>query len=149
MERQILPRPGATRRNRGLWVAEAEGVDRFTDGLLGQAETDHVRDDHASARRGQGRHEVSVQKAPCQIAVKKNQRVAGAFVDVVDAPIVDALEIRFVWPLFARRSLRSSRCIHGFSPYAKKITAWPLRPGCLIAAPRHLPFTKSKTTTSS
>ena len=45
--------------------------------------------------------------------------------------------------------LRSSRCIHSFSPYPKKITAWPLRPGSLTTAPRHLPLTKSKTTTSS
>lgn len=67
----------------------------FLNGLFRQAEPDHVRNDHASARR----------------------LPPDAFI--------------------------------GFSPYPKKITAWPLRPGSLMAALRHVPFTKSKTTTSS
>ena len=36
-ERQILPRPGATRRNSGLWMAKVEGVGLFTVWLLRQA----------------------------------------------------------------------------------------------------------------
>ena len=52
-------------------------------------------------------------------------------------------------PLLMREPLRSSRCLHSFSPYPKKIAAWPLRPGSLTTAPKHLPVVKSNATTSS
>src|SRR5262249_36791042 len=112
-----------------------EGVGLLADGLLGQPEADHVRNDYAPAGRSQRLDGSTVQKAPGRIAVQENDRVAFALIDVVHAPTVDALEFRLVWPLLMREGLRCCRSIHFFSPYPKRITAWPFRPGSLTNAP--------------
>src|ERR1700756_4613360 len=126
-----------------------ERVGLLADRLLGQPETDHVRNDHAPACRGQRLDEFPVQKAPGGVAVQENDRIAGALVDVMHAPAVDLLEFRIVRPLLMREPLRSFRRLHPFPPYPKKITAWPLRPGSLTTGPRDLPVAKSNATTSS
>src|ERR1700739_2773864 len=56
----------------------------------------------------------------CRIAVKENYRIAGALVDVVHAPAVDALEFRLVRPFLVRGPLRLSRCIHSFVSLSKE-----------------------------
>jgi hypothetical protein len=86
--------------------------------------------------------------------------IAGSLIGVVHAPAVDTLESRLVQPFLIHEipgrlprpcSVRLhcvSPCCR-FTPYGKKITAWPLRPGSLTTAPRHFPVAKSKATTSS
>ena len=76
----------------------------FADGLFGEAEPDHVRNDDAPARGGQRLHEFAVQKSPCRVAVQENHRVAGTLVNVVHAPAVDALKSRLEWPFLVRKA---------------------------------------------
>src|ERR1700751_1047624 len=120
-----------------------ERVGLLADRLLGQPEADHVRNDHAPARRGQRLDEFPVQKSPSRVAVQENHWVAGPLVDVVHAPAIDALEFRLVRPLLMREPLRCFRRLHPCPPYPKKMTAWPLRPGSLTPGPRNLPVGKT------
>src|SRR5277367_4050876 len=103
-----------------------ESVRLFAHRLLREPEPDHVRNDDAPACPRQRPHEVAVQKPPCRVAVQENHRVAGALVNVVHAPAVDALKSRLEWPFLVRKARRRSLRltwfgVHGVSPHTARL----------------------------
>ena len=71
-----------------------ETVRLFPSRLFREAKSDHVGDNNTVPGACQGLNEITVEEAPCRVAVQQSDRISGSLVDIVHPPAID---LRKTW----------------------------------------------------